>query len=63
MYHGKLNFAKLEYSNSGKFLHIFETVVDCNIICKNVLFGYFHPEVITNITLSYITNKLPPQKL
>ena len=63
MYHGKLNFAKLEYSNSGKFLHIFETVVDCNIICKNVLFGYFHPEVITNITLSYITNKLPPQEL
>ena len=63
MYHGKLDFVKLEYSNSGRFLHIFKTVVECNIVCKNVLFGYFGPEVITNITLSYITNKLPPQKL
>ena len=61
--HGKLNFAKFEYSNSGRFLHIFETVVNCNIVCKNMLFRYFRPKVITNITLSYITNKLPPQKL
>ena len=63
MYHGKLNFAKLEYSNSGKFLYIFKTVVNCNIVYKKVLFGYFRLKVITNITLSYITNKLPPQEL
>ena len=60
--YGKLDFAKFEFSNSSRFLHIFETVVDCNIVCKNVLFRYFRPKVITNITLSYITNKLPPQK-
>ena len=40
-YHGKLDFAKLEYPKSGKSLYIFEIVVDCNIVCKNVLFGYF----------------------
>ena len=62
-YYEKLDFAKLEYSNSGKFLYIFKTVVDCNIVYKKVLFGYFRLKVITNITLSYITNKLPPQKL
>ena len=33
-YHGKLDFAKLEYPKSDRFLHIFETVVDCNIICE-----------------------------
>ena len=27
-YHGKLEFPKLEYPKSGRFLHIFETVVD-----------------------------------
>ena len=42
-YHGKLDFAKLEYSKSDRLLHISETVVDCNIVCKNVLFGYFRP--------------------
>ena len=62
-YYEKLDFAKLEYSNSGKFLYIFKTVVDCNIVYKKMLFGYFCLKVITNITLSYITNKLPPQKL
>ena len=61
--YGKLDFVKFEYSNSSRFLHIFETIVDCNIVCKNVLFRYFRLKVITNITLSYITNKLPPQKL
>ena len=40
-YYGKLDFATPEYSKSGRSLHIFETVVDCNIVCKNVLFGYF----------------------
>ena len=27
-YHGKLEFPKLEYPKSGRFLHIFKTVVD-----------------------------------
>ena len=27
-YHGKLDFAKLEYLKSDKFLHISETVID-----------------------------------
>ena len=36
-YYEKLDFAKLEYSNSGKFLYIFKTVVDCNIVYKKVL--------------------------
>ena len=40
-YHEKLDFAKFEYLKSGKCLHISETVVDCNIICEKVLFGYF----------------------
>ena len=62
-YYEKLDFSKFEYSNSGRFLHIFETIVDYNIVCKKMLFGYFCPEVITSITLSYITNKLPPPKL
>ena len=42
-YHGKLDFAKLEYSKSDRLLHISETVVDCNIVYKNVLFDYFRP--------------------
>ena len=44
-YHGKLDFAKLEYPKSGSSLHISETVVDCNIVCKKVLFGYFCPKI------------------
>ena len=40
-YHGKLDFTKLEYSKSGKSLYISKTVVDCNIVYENLLFGYF----------------------
>ena len=40
-YHGKLNFAKLEYPKNDTLLHIFETGIDCNILCENVLFSYF----------------------
>ena len=42
-YHGKLNFVKLEYPKSGRSLHISETVVNCNIVCKKMLFGHFCP--------------------
>ena len=42
-YHEKLDFAKLEYPKSGKSLYIFEAVVDCNIVCKKMLFDYFCP--------------------
>ena len=41
-YYGKLDFTKLEYSKSGKSLYISKTVVDCNIVYENLLFGYFH---------------------
>jgi len=41
-YHGKLNFAKLEYSKSNRSLHILEIVVDYNIVCKKMLFNYFY---------------------
>ena len=51
-YHGKLDFATLEYPKSGWFLHIFETVVDCNIILKNVLFGYFCQIISVNKELT-----------
>ena len=37
----KLNFAKLEYPKSDTLLHIFEIVINYNILCENVLFGYF----------------------
>ena len=40
-YYGKLNFAKLEYPKNDILLRIFETVIDYNIFCENVLFGYF----------------------
>ena len=42
-YHGKLDFAKLEYPKSDRFLHIFETVVDCNIICEKGAIWLFLP--------------------
>ena len=35
-YHEKLDFAKLEYSKSDKSLHIFEIVVNCNIVRKKM---------------------------
>ena len=44
-YHGKLDFAKLEYPKSDRSLHIFETVVNCNIVFKKMLFGYFCPKI------------------
>jgi len=40
-YHGKLDFTKFDYLKSGRSLHFFETVVDCNIVCKKMLFSYF----------------------
>ena len=40
-YHRKLDFTALKYPKNNKFQHIFKTMIDCNIICKNVLFNYF----------------------
>ena len=40
-YHGKLDFTKFEYLKSGRSLHFSETMVDCNIVCKKMLFSYF----------------------
>ena len=45
-YYGKLNFAKFEYPKSGRFLHMFKTVVNYNIFYENVLFGYFCREYL-----------------
>ena len=42
-YYEKLDFTKLEYSKSDKSLYIFETMTDCNIVCKKILFDYFRP--------------------
>ena len=42
-YHEILDFAKLKYPKSGRSLYIFETVVNYNIVCKKMLFDYFHP--------------------
>ena len=42
-YHGKLNFAKFENPKISKSLHISEIIVDCNIVCRNMLFDSFHP--------------------
>ena len=33
-YHGKLEFPKLEFPISGRFLHISEIVVDCKYFQK-----------------------------
>ena len=47
-YHEKLDFAKLKYPKDDKSLHIFETVVYYNIVCKQcylaivALFTDFH---------------------
>ena len=40
-YHEKLYFTKLEYLTNGRFLHISEIVTNHNIVCENVLLGYF----------------------
>lgn len=40
-YHGKIDFTTLEYPKSGTFPTYFP-VVNCNIVYKKVLFGYFH---------------------
>ena len=42
-YHETLDFTKLKYPKSARSLYIFETVVDYNIVCKKMLFDYFHP--------------------
>ena len=40
-YHEKFDFAKLEYPKSNKSLYISKTVIDCNIVYKNVQFDHF----------------------
>ena len=46
-YYEKFDFTKLEYPKNGRFLYISEIVIDCNIVCENVLFDYFHLELAT----------------
>ena len=50
--HGKFDFAKFEYPKSDKSLYISETIADCNIICKKMLFGYFHHMGSFNLSFS-----------
>lgn len=45
-YNEKLDFTKFEYPKNNRSLYIFETAVDCNIICKKILLGYFHQNSI-----------------
>ena len=40
-YHEQLDFIKIEDLKGNRSLYISKTIVDCNIICKNVIFGYF----------------------
>ena len=50
--HGKFDFSKFEFPKSDRSLYIFETVADCNIICKKMLFGYFHHMSSFNLSFS-----------
>ena len=50
-YHGKLDFTKFENLKSGTSLHISETMIDYNIICKKMLFGYFRQQNLPKIHL------------
>ena len=42
-YHEELDFAKLKYPKSDRSLHISETVVDCNIVCKKCVICLYSP--------------------
>ena len=46
-YYKKLDFSTLEYLKSDKSQHIFETVIDCNIIYKKSTIGPFLPRKST----------------
>ena len=61
-YHGKLDFAKLEYPKSGSSLHISEIVVDCNIVCKKVLLAIFTAKFVLFIDLIQDTTPYPGAK-
>ena len=50
-YHGKLDFTKFENLKSGTSLHISETMIDYNIVCKKMLFGYFRQQNLPKIHL------------
>ena len=56
-YHGKLDFTKFEYPKSGTSLHISETMIDYNIVCKKMLFGYFRQQNLPKIHLWKIEKK------
>ena len=47
-YHEKLEFPKIEFPISGISLYISETVIDCKIFSKTVLFDHFSPLSIEN---------------
>ena len=46
-YYEKFDFPKLEYSKIDRFLRIFETVINYNIIYENMLLDYFCLELVT----------------
>ena len=46
-YYKKFDFIKLEYPKIDRFLYIFKTVINYNIIYENVLFGSFLLELAT----------------
>ena len=38
----ELEFSELEYLKSGTLLISFETMLNCQKFCQNMVFGYFH---------------------
>lgn len=56
---GKLDLVKLEYTKSDISLHIFETVINCNIVYKNVLFDNFRIRCPHSIFGNYAQNSFP----
>ena len=54
-YHKKLDFHKIKFKKSGRLLNILQTVVDCKIFLKIVVFGHFGPYIqVTKYTASII---------
>ena len=45
----ELEFLKLKFPISGRFLNILETVLDCKIFLKIVVFGHFGLHLHNNL--------------
>ena len=59
-YHKKLDFHKIKFKKSNRLLNILQTVVNCKIFLKIVVFGHFGPYIqvtkyIASIIWSYFS--------